>query len=233
MSLLKIIANLGYGSRKDVRYLFKNGLITTVDGEALNENSSLEYLPEILVEGEKLDPVSPLTLVLNKPCGYSCSLKEPGKLVYDLLPARFRYRKPVLSCVGRLDKDTSGLLLLTDDGALLHRIISPKSAIAKTYLYILEKPLSGHEIDLFASGDLILKSDTKPLLPAILKPHTSTQGEIIISEGRYHQIRRMFAATGNHVIDLKRLKIGALELTDLESGQWKAATDQEVSSIFN
>ncbi len=102
--------------------------------------------------GERLDPPPGLVLMLNKPCGVTCSHKEAGPLVYDLLPPRFRLREPALSTIGRLDKETSGLLLITDDGALLHKIISPKSHVPKRYLATLESPLRGDEARDFRVG---------------------------------------------------------------------------------
>ena len=107
--------------------------------------------------------------MLHKPVGYTCSTKDPGRVVYDLLPPRFRERNPVLSTVGRLDRDTSGLLLFTDDGELLHRIIAPKSNLPKVYVATLAEPLRGDEAALFASGTLMLESEKTPLLPVELE----------------------------------------------------------------
>jgi 16S rRNA pseudouridine516 synthase len=140
-----------------------------------------------------------MVLMLHKPSGATCSHKEAGPLVYDLLPERWRLRTPPLSSVGRLDKETSGLLLLTDDGALLHRIIAPKSHVAKRYCVTLEQPLRGDEAQLFGSGTLLLDGETKPLLPVAMEVHSPTQASVILIEGRYHQVRRMFAAAGNCV----------------------------------
>ena len=115
------------------------------------------------VDGEPLDPPPGLALMLHKPLGVTCSHKEAGPLVYDLLPERWRRRDPAISTVGRLDKETSGLLLLTDDGALLHRIISPRSHVAKRYVATLDRPLRGDEAEIFASGTLMLEGEDKPL----------------------------------------------------------------------
>ena len=136
MKLLRRIANLGYGSRKQVMAMFREGRITHVNGEVLYADDTLDEHArhdEVRVDGEPLDPPPGLLLMLHKPVGYTCSTRDQGEIVYDLLPPRFAHRDPALSTVGRLDRDTSGLLLMTDDGALLHRIQSPRGQIAKVY----------------------------------------------------------------------------------------------------
>src|SRR5690606_16385561 len=145
--------------------------------------------------------------------------------VYDLLPPRFALRAPALSTVGRLDRDTSGLLLMTDDGQLLHRIISPKSKLAKVYEATLAQPLRGDEAAVFGSGTLMLESETTPLLPAELEVVSPTQARLTLHEGRYHQVRRMFAAVGNHVEALHRSAVGGLTLGDLQEGKWRLLDD--------
>ena len=137
-----------------------------------------------------------------------------------------------MATVGRLDRDTSGLLLMTDDGALLHRIISPRSHVAKVYEASLARPLEGGEADIFASGTLMLRSETTPLAPAKLEVLGPTQARLTIVEGRYHQVRRMFAAVGNHVETLRRSAIGGLVLSGLEPGQWRLLDHAEVDRIF-
>jgi len=186
----------------------------------------------IRVDDEPLDPASGMILMLHKPAGYTCSTKDKGRLVYDLLPDRFRIRKPVLAPIGRLDKETTGLLLMTDDGDLLHRIISPKNKLPKVYEAELEKPLRGDEIELFASGEMMLESENSPLAPAVLQSVSEQRVRLTIIEGRYHQIRRMFAAVGNHVVQLHRSRIGGLELGALPSGQYRLLDEQEQSRLF-
>src|SRR5690606_2014391 len=132
VKLVKLLANLGYGSRKEVARMFREGRVTDAAGEVLYADDQVAHA-DVRVDGEPLDPAPGLLLMLHKPVGYTCSTRDPGRIVYDLLPSRFRLRKPLLSTVGRLDRDTSGLLLMTDDGALLHRIVSPKSGLSKTY----------------------------------------------------------------------------------------------------
>jgi len=159
--------------------------------------------------------------MLHKPVGYTCSTKDPGRIVYDLLPPRYRLRSPLLSTVGRLDRDTSGLLLFTDDGVLLHRIVAPKSKLSKVYEATLASDLRGDEAEVFASGTLMLESEQTPLLPADLEVMGPRQARLTLHEGRYHQVRRMFAAVGNHVEALHRSRIGGLALDGLPSGEWR------------
>ena len=231
MKLVKLLANLGYGSRKDVAWMFREGRITDADGEVLYADDKIEHA-RIRVDGEPLDPPTGLVLMLHKPLGVTCSRKDPGRVVYDLLPPRYRLREPALSTVGRLDRDTSGLLLLTDDGALLHRIISPKAEVAKVYEAMLAEDLRGDEAALFASGTQLLESETTPLAPATLDVLGPRHARLILHEGRYHQVRRMFAATGNRVETLQRVAIGALGLDALAPGDWRALVADDVARIF-
>lgn len=231
MRLVRRIANLGYGSRKEVARMFREGRITDAAGEALYADDAVEH-DAVRVDGEPLDPPPGLVLMLNKPVGHTCSARDAGRLVYDLLPPRFRRRDPLLSGVGRLDRDTSGLLLFTDDGALLHRIISPRANVVKRYRATLAEDLRGDEAALFASGTLMLDSETTPLAPAKLDVLAPREARLAIGEGRYHQVRRMFAATGNHVVALHREAIGALTLGDLSSGEWRALAADEVARVF-
>ncbi len=235
MKLLKLIANLGYGSRKQVTAMFREGRIADAHGEPLYTDDELGVhaaYDAIRVDGEPLDPPQGLLLMLHKPPGYVCSTKDKGRLIYDLLPPRFRLRDPMLSTVGRLDRDTSGLLLLTDDGALLHRIISPKSELSKVYEATLAEPLRGDEAAIFASGTLMLESEQKPLLPAELDVLAPQRARLTLHEGRYHQVRRMFAALGNHVEALHRVSVGGLALGDLPSGEWRALDDADRVRLF-
>lgn len=237
LRLDRLLANMGYGSRKEVQQLVRAGLVT-LDGEAVGDaEMRLAVVPELSarmqVRGAALDPPPGMALMLHKPLGVTCSHKEAGALVYDLLPGRWRAREPAISTVGRLDKETSGLLLMTDDGALLHRIISPKKHVSKRYLATLARPLEGHEADRFASGELMLDGEDKPLLPAKLEVLSERQAWLTVTEGRYHQVRRMFAAVGNHVEALHRDRVGVLELpADLEPGAFRLMAAQDVAAVF-
>lgn len=231
MRLIKLIANLGYGSQKDVRAMIQAGRVCSVSGKTLTVESQVAH-GDVLLDGCPLDPPAGLVLMLHKPEGFTCSTADPGRVVYDLLPPRFALRKPIISPVGRLDRDTSGLLLLTDDGDILHRIISPRSAIPKTYRASLDRPLRGDEAAVFASGSLMLRSDPKPLLPATLAVIDDRTALVTVVEGRYHQIRRMFAAVGNHVTALHRVQIGSLELGELAPGEWLPLDPPAVAGLL-
>jgi 16S rRNA pseudouridine516 synthase len=233
----RLLANLGYGSRREVQALIARGAVT-LDGERLSDTGLRVPLGDALtdrinVRGQPLDPPAPLTLVMNKPLGLVCSHREPGRSIYELLPPRWQARDPALSSIGRLDVDTTGLLLITDDGPFLHRVISPKAGIAKRYVFALAAPLTGREGDLFASGKLMLEGETTPLLPAELEIFGPNSGALTIREGRYHQVRRMFAAAGNRVVELHRDRIGAFALPDaLRSGEWRRLRPEESSMLF-
>jgi len=233
----RLLANLGYGSRREVQALVERGGVV-LDGERLRDASArlavtADLPARMTVGGAPLDPPAPLSLMLHKPLGVVCSHKEAGRSVYELLPARWRARDPALSTIGRLDADTTGLLLITDDGPFLHRVISPKSHVAKRYLATLDRPLEGHEAALFASGELMLESEATPLRPAVLEPLSDRTAYLTITEGRYHQIRRMFAAVGNHVVALHRDRIGELDLpADLAEGRYRLLTEEDRASLF-
>jgi len=231
----RLLANLGYGSRREVAALVASRQVT-LDGAPLADPAvrievSADLARRIRVAGAPLDPPAPFTLIMHKPMGLVCSHREPGRRIYDLLPARWRSRMPALSSVGRLDANTTGLLLITDDGDLLHRIISPRRHVAKRYHVVLDRPLAGHEAAVFAEGRLTL--DGEALEPAQLEPLSATTAWLTITEGRYHQVRRMFSAVGLEVTGLHRDRIGGLDLpADLAPGQYRAATAAEQALVL-
>jgi 16S rRNA pseudouridine516 synthase len=231
VKLLRLVANLGYGSRRQVTAMFRDGRICDVDGRVLSADGVVEPA-RVRIDGAPLDPAPGFTLMLHKPAGYTCSTRDAGALVYDLLPPRFRLRSPTLATVGRLDRDTTGLLLMTDDGALLHRIVSPRSHLQKVYEATLARDLRGDEGAIFASGTLLLESERTPLAPATLAVLGPRLARLTITEGRYHQVRRMFAAVGNHVAELHRSRVGGLTLGALEIGQWRALDDADLAKLF-
>lgn len=233
----KLLSSLGYGSRAEMARLARAGGVTLDGVEVDDVSRRIPVTPDLpsrmQVDGEPLDPPHGLVLMLHKPVGMTCSHKEDGPLVYDVLPDRWRRRDPAISTIGRLDKDTSGLLLMTDDGGLLHRVISPKKNVAKIYRAALARPLAGTEAALFASGELMLEGDDRPLKPAGLEALSATEARVTVTEGRYHMVRRMFAAVGNHVEALHRERLGGLVLpADLAPGEWRLLDDGEIAAIF-
>jgi 16S rRNA pseudouridine516 synthase len=224
----KLLSSLGYCSRKEVSSLIREGLITHIDNLPLKSDTKVSHY-EIRFDNEPLDPPSGMVILMHKPVGYVCSHDDgEGKLVYDLLPPRWRLRDPKISTVGRLDKETSGLLLLTDDGALLHRLTSPRHHVTKVYEATLDRALRGDEGELFVSGTLMLNSEKTSCLPAKLTVIDETHATLEITEGRYHQVRRMFAAVGNHVTALHRSSFGKLTLGDLKEGEYRVLNKAEI-----
>jgi 16S rRNA pseudouridine516 synthase len=232
MKLTKYLGNLGYGTRREVTQLLARKRVTGHDGVALWPDSAFQH-HELRVDGELLDPALGVVVMLNKPVAYVCSTRDVPPLVYELLPPRFLRRTPVIAPIGRLDRDTTGLLLLTDDGELNHRLTSPKSRQPKTYRVQLANDLRGDEAEQFASGTLMLTSETAPLAPATLEVIAPRDVNITVTEGRYHQVRRMFAAVGNHVTALHRTAVGAQTLGDLASGSWRTLTADEIAELRN
>ncbi|MFN3537764.1 MAG: pseudouridine synthase [Brevundimonas sp.] len=234
----KLLSNMGYGSRTEIGRLAQAGGIVLDGVDVADVSRRLPVTPDLSqrmqVDGRPLDPPPGLVLLLNKPLGMTCSHKEDGALVHDVLPDRWRRRDPAISTIGRLDKETSGLLLLTDDGDFLHRVISPRRHVAKVYRALLARPLVGTEGALFASGELMLEGEAKPLAPAVLEVLSPTEALLTVTEGRYHQVRRMFAAVGNHVEALHRERVGGLTLPDdLEPGQWRLLTPDDAARVFD
>lgn len=236
MRLDRLLSNLGYGSRKEIAALVKEKRVALCGVAVLRADASIALADArsgaLTLDGEAIDPPAPMTVMLNKPAGYICSHDERGALVYDLLPERWLLRKPALSCAGRLDKESTGQVILTDDGDLLHRIIHPKSHAAKRYAVTLERPLQGDEAALFATGTFLMQGDTKPLKPALWVAEGEKQGYMTLHEGRYHQIRRMFETLGNKVIALHRYQTGGLGLGELPEGEFMFLDEADIASLF-
>ncbi|HMS03875.1 MAG TPA: pseudouridine synthase [Gemmatimonadaceae bacterium] len=222
-TLARHLAALGYGTRREVEALCRAGRVTDVHGAPLDAGLPLAAVGHdgVRVDDAPLDPPPGCVVLFHKPLGLTCSTSDRGPLIYDRLPARFRTRRPLLAPVGRLDKETSGLLLLTDDGPLLHRLTSPRSHVPRTYRATLADPLRGDEAAAFATGTLQLAGEDAPLRAAELVPHGPHIAALTIREGRYHQVRRMFAAIGHHVVALHRVAFGPLTLDALPEGAWR------------
>lgn len=221
MRIDAILSRFGYCSRREAAQWVKRGRVTA-KGKPVRSASDKAEPADVLIDGEPVEAMNGLYVALNKPLGCTCSHKEEGELVYDLLPPRWLNRGNGVSSVGRLDKETSGLLLLTDDGAFVHALTSPKKHVPKVYEFETAEPIPESAVALFASGELMLESETTPCLPAELEILSACSGRLILHEGRYHQVRRMLAAVGAPVVSLTRVAIGPLQLADLQlaPGEW-------------
>ncbi len=217
----KILSNLGYCSRKKALRFLKDYEVT-VEGMRLTDSSKKVDAKKVLIDNEPLDHPDGIFILLNKPTGYVCSHDiADGRVVYELLPEQWLSRNPVPSTIGRLDKDTTGVILITDNTQLIHILTSPKRSIDKEYEVSVDKTLTADLIDQFASGNLLLKEETKPCLPAKLIITDETHSKIILHEGRYHQIKRMFSHFGYIVTALHRSRFGQYTIEGLKEGSWK------------
>ena len=221
---------MGLGTRTEIRKMMKKGLVS-VDGEVVRD-PALKLNPEestIMVAGEPVIYKKFIYLMLNKPGGYlSATTDEYDKTVLDLLSPEYRIFAPFP--VGRLDKDTEGLLLLTNDGKLGHHLTSPRRHIAKTYYALIRGTVDSEDQRAFAEG--VVLDDGYRTLPAqltILKAGLRSEIELTIYEGKYHQVKRMFKVRGKEVIYLKRIKMGSLALDEgLEPGEYRELTPEEL-----
>jgi 16S rRNA pseudouridine516 synthase len=215
----QLLARLGYGSRSEVRDWVREGRVSVGGATATDPGARIDPA-EVRVDGEPLDHPGELLILLHKPLGRVCSHdSSEGPNIYGLLPERWRRRNPAVTSVGRLDKETTGLLLLTDRSALVHRLTSPKHAVPKVYRATLDRePPAGAE-ERFLHG-CQLSPDERPCAPATLRRTGPREAEVIVTEGRYHQVRRMFASQGCLVEALHRTRIGDLDLGNLAPGQW-------------
>ncbi len=217
----QLLANLGYCSRREARDWVAAGRVT-VRGEVTDDSGGKVVAGDVRVDGAPLDHPDGLLLLVHKPVGLVCTHEDrEGANVYSLLPERWRRRHPTVTSVGRLDKDTSGLLLLTDQSALVHRLTSPKHKVPKVYRATLDRDLSPELVPLFASGQLLLAGESEPCAPATLAILAPRDAAVTLTEGRYHQVRRMFAATGTTVLTLHRSHFGPLELGELAPKSWR------------
>lgn len=226
----KIIASQLNISRTNAKTDIRNGFVS-VDGVTVKD-PALSYSPEkanITYKGQAVNFKEYVYIVMNKPKGVlSASSDKNRKTVVDLVPSELK--RPNLSPVGRLDKDTTGLLLITDDGQFAHKVISPKSDIKKVYEAVLDNEIPQSAVEQFARG-VVLADGTK-CLPARLQILSPLVAKVEIREGKYHQIKRMFGVVGLGVNGLKRISIGKFVLpTELEEGQCRELTQEELQKI--
>ena len=201
--------------------MIADGLILVDGEEPARADEKVDPLL-VTVDDEPLEAIDGLLAVFYKPVGYVCThAKDEGETIYDLLPERWPRRNPPVTSVGRLDRDTSGVLLLTDQGSIVQKFTSPKQMVDKVYRATVDKELNPLAIELFASGTLMLRSETTPCLPAQLEIVGPCEAIVTLTEGRYHQVRRMFACLGWEVLALHRESFGPFDLTGLEPGEWQ------------
>ena len=213
------LSSLGYCTRSEAKKFLRIYELY-VKEERIFDPSIKAYHNDIKINNEALDPEI-ITILLNKPSGFICSHNDAGSLIYALIPQRWNRRNPKISTIGRLDVDTTGAIILTDDGALNHKLSSPKSDVSKVYEATLAVPLKGDEKEIFASGEVMLNGEKKPLLPAKLEIISPTQVRLEICEGKYHQVKRMFASVGNRVLSLHRVSFGGFSVEDLKESEYK------------
>lgn len=230
----KILSNLGYGTRKDLKKIVKNGMVQ-VNGITIKD-SAMKVDPEkdkIIINGEEIFYREFIYLMMNKPAGViSATFDNKDETVIDLLEVEHQVFEPFP--VGRLDKDTVGLLLLTNDGDLNHRLISPKWKVDKVYFAKINEKVTEEDIEKFKHG--ITLDDGYRCKEAILEIQKASEegSEIVltIQEGKFHQVKRMFEAVGKKVTYLKRIEFGTLPLDeDLEEGEYRELTEEEIAIL--
>lgn len=229
----KILSNVGYGSRAEIKKYCKYGIVF-VNGEMVN-NPGLQVDPEndeIIFDGEKVNYREFIYIMLNKPGGYiSATYDKFDPIVLDLIDPSYLVFEPFP--VGRLDKDTEGLLVLTNDGQLSHRVLSPKKHVPKTYYAKVEGKVTNEDILEFEKG--VVLDDGYKTMPSklnILKSDEISEIELTINEGKFHQVKRMFESVGKKVVYLKRLSMGNLKLDEsLALGEYRELTLDEIKQM--
>lgn len=229
----KILSNIGYGSRAEIKKYCKQGMIS-VNGKNIN-NPGIQVDPEndkILFNGEEVNYREFVYIMLNKPDGYiSATFDKYDPIVLDLIDSSYYVFEPFP--VGRLDKDTEGLLVLTNDGQLAHRVLSPKKHVPKTYYAKIEGIVTEEDIVAFSKGVMLDDGyETMPSQLKILKSGEISEIELTIHEGKFHQVKRMFESVGKKVVYLKRLSMGKLVLDkNLELGEYRELTEEEIKLL--
>ncbi|WP_223595718.1 pseudouridine synthase [Neobacillus bataviensis] len=233
MRIDKMLANLGYGSRKEVKQLLKSGAVKVDNAIVKDAKQHVDPNTQtITLNGEVIEYKEYIYLMMNKPPGVlSATEDNQGETVIDLLELEDQVYEPFP--VGRLDKDTEGLLLITNDGQLAHRLLSPKKHVPKTYFAIIDREVTEEDVEAFAKGVTLDDGyETKPGELKILKSGIRSDIELTITEGKFHQVKRMFQAVGKRVVYLQRISMGPLALDEtLELGEYRELTDEEVELL--
>lgn len=221
LRLDQLLSRYGYCSRSQARIWLKAGRIQ-VGGKPAREADQRVAPDTVLVDGQPVEQPHGLLVVLHKPAGYVCSRDErEGRNVFELVPARWSDRNPPVTTIGRLDRDTSGVLLLTDQGDLVQRWTSPRHKVPKVYEATLDQAPPVEMVAEFAAGTLRLEGEDKPCAPAGLELLDEARVRLTLTEGRFHQVKRMFAAHGRVVTTLHRSQFGAYRLDGLAPGEWR------------
>jgi len=225
----QILASLGYGSRREARLLIERGRVTIAGVVETDPGAKAEPC-NVALDGDSLEFPGGILIAMHKPAGCVCSHDtREGQRIYDLLPPRWLARNPVPTTVGRLDKDTTGVLIITDDMPLVHRLTSPKNKVPKIYEATLNAPPDPGLVEAFASGSLVLAGEKEPCAPAALVLKGGCEVELTITEGRFHQVKRMFAHFDLEVIRLHRAQFGSLTVEGLDPGRWREISPDEVT----
>jgi 16S rRNA pseudouridine516 synthase len=229
----KMLANLGFGSRKEVKQLLKSGAVKVDDVVVKDPKQHVDTNKQsVTLNGEVIEYKEFIYLMMNKPQGVLSATEDSvGETVIDLLELEDQVYEPFP--VGRLDKDTEGLLLITNDGQLAHRLLSPKKHVPKTYFAVIDQEVTHDDIKAFAEGVTLDDGyETKPGELKILKSGIHSDIELTITEGKFHQVKRMFEAVGKKVVYLKRISMGPLPLDEtLELGEYRELTDEEIELL--
>jgi 16S rRNA pseudouridine516 synthase len=231
----KLLANLGYGSRKEVKQLLKSGAVKVDDCLVKDAKQHVDPNTQtVTLNGEVIEYKEFIYLMMNKPQGVLSATEDSvDETVIDLLEPEDQVYEPFP--VGRLDKDTEGLLLITNDGQLAHRLLSPKKHVPKTYFAVIDREVTEDDVKAFAEGVILDDGyKTKPGELKILKSGIRSDIELTITEGKFHQVKRMFEAVGKRVVYLQRISMGPLQLDEtLELGEYRELTDEEVELLKN
>ncbi|HHW03271.1 MAG TPA: rRNA pseudouridine synthase [Thermoanaerobacterales bacterium] len=230
----KILSTSGFGTRKDVKKLIKQGAVT-VNGRTINDAGERvnPLTDDIRVFEKNVNYKKYIYIMLNKPGGVISSTRDDDDTtIIDLLDGKYSHRS--LFPAGRLDKDAEGLILLTDDGQLAHRLLSPKSHVEKIYYVEVRGELNEDDVAAFAAGIPLEDFTALPAALEILEAGKISKALVKIHEGKFHQVKRMMKARNKEVVYLKRLSIGPLNLDEsLEPGEWRELTDSEIEGLQN
>lgn len=227
MRIDKYLSNMGIGSRKEVKEYIKRGYVIVNGNPVTKATTHIDEVKDVVkFKDEDIEYKQYIYLMMNKPQGVVSATKDIGDTVIDLIDKKY-HGKDIFPA-GRLDKNTEGFILLTNDGKLAHNLLSPRKKVYKKYYAIVEKPLKKEDIEIFENG-VFLEGEDYLTMPARLEIIDENSANVYIQEGKYHQVKRMFNACDNEVTYLKRISFGNLELDEnLELGEYRELTEEEL-----